>query len=340
MQGMLRPAAALLLALSFLTATSHAARAETSEVRLALVFGLGYLPAYVVRDHKLLEKHARALSLPDVKLTISKVGGGPVANEMLLSGVADLAAGGSTILMTLWDRTRTRDNAVRGVLSLSDMPVYLITTDPRIRSIADYTGEDRIAVSGVKVTLQALVLEMAAARQFGWDQRFRLDPFTVSLPHPDAVIALLSGKHEVKSHVATVPYNLQELADPRARLLLSSFDLAGGSHSAVVLFGSERWKNQNPTVYRAVVAAFEEAIDFINSDHEAAADIYLREEASVLTKAQIVEILRAKKDLIFTSRPRAIKLFADFMQSVGLLKKKPDSWKDLFFENNHDKDGS
>jgi NitT/TauT family transport system substrate-binding protein len=164
--------AALLLTLSFLTGTNHVARAETSEVRLALIFGLGYLPAYVVRDHKLLEKHAHALGLPDVKLTISKVGGGPVANEMLLSGVADLAAGGSTVLMTLWDRTRTRDNVVRGVLSLSDMPVYLITTDPRIRSIADYTDEDRIAVSGVKVTLPALLLQMAAAKQFGWDQRF------------------------------------------------------------------------------------------------------------------------------------------------------------------------
>ena len=132
----------------------------------------------------------------------------------------------------------------------SELPMRLLDeiAQHRERSVLiRQDGTDRIAVSGVKVTLQALVLQMAAAKQFGWDQRFRLDPFTVSLPQPEAVVALLSGRHEVKSHVATVPYNFQELADPRARLLLNSFDVTGGSHSAVVMFGSARWKNQNPT---------------------------------------------------------------------------------------------
>ena len=36
------------------------ANAETNEVRFAQLYGLTYLPAYVVYDEKLIEKHAAA----------------------------------------------------------------------------------------------------------------------------------------------------------------------------------------------------------------------------------------------------------------------------------------
>ena len=43
------------------------------------------------------------------------------------------------------------------------------------------------------VTDQAVTLQMAAAKEWGWDQRFRLDPLTISVSNPDGMAALLSG---------------------------------------------------------------------------------------------------------------------------------------------------
>ena len=38
--------------------------------------------------------------------------------------------------------------------------------------------------------------------------------------------------------------------------------------------------------------------------------------------------------------PRGIQEHADFMYKIGTLKHRPESWKDLFWENMADKDGS
>jgi hypothetical protein len=35
-----------------------------------------------------------------------------------------------------------------------------------------------------------------------------------------------------------------------------------------------------------------------------------------------------------------MKLFTDFMYKSGTLKNSPDSWKDIWFDNNWDKAGS
>ena len=198
---------AALLAALFLSRASTVAQAETTDIRIAHGYGLSYLPVYVVQDQKLIEKHGAALGLPGTKPVLNQVISATVANELLLSGSIEIATGGVTVLMTIADRTSGR-NTVRGIMALSETPVYLITTDPRIKSVANYREGDRIAVTGLKVTLAALLVQMAAAKEFGWDERFKLDPLTVALSHPDSVIALLAERHEVKSHAATVPTRL------------------------------------------------------------------------------------------------------------------------------------
>ena len=57
---------------------AHAASAERPEVRIVQQFGLSYLPLHVAVEQKLIEKHARAAGLGDVKITLSKLGSGGV----------------------------------------------------------------------------------------------------------------------------------------------------------------------------------------------------------------------------------------------------------------------
>lgn len=331
--------AALLVLAAALASAPLPGRAETNEVRLVRQFGLGYLPVHVAVQEKLIEKRLAAVGLKDTKITLLQATSGAAANDYLLSGSADFAMGGATVMMTLWDKTKGNAN-VRAMMALCDSPMYLTTIDPKIKSIADYGPDDRIAVTAIKITQQALTLQMVAARDFGWDNRFKLDPMTVSLSHPDAVAALLSGKHEIKSYMATVPFYFQVAADPRVRTILTSFDVLGGSHSSFAIFNTEAFKTKNPKTYAAVAAGFDDAMALIARDKRAAAAAYLAQESSKLSADEVYGMLMRERDVHYSATPTRTQAVADFMNRVGTLKNRPASWRDMFWENVHDRPGS
>lgn len=317
----------------------RAAMAETSEVRFAQLYGLTYLPAYVVYEEKLIEKHAARLGIPAPKVTTNKLSSGPAATDALLSGNVDLAMGGFTVLMTLWDKTQGTMN-VRGVVALCESPIYLMTVDPRITSLKDFGEGDRIAVTAVKVTMQALLLNMAAAREWGWDARFKLDPLAVNMPHPTAVAALRSGQLEVKNYAATLPYNYEVLAGKNARQLMTSYDVLGGPHTVAAIWASEAWAKANPKTYEATVAAFEEATGMIEADREKAARTYAKWEASTLPIPDIVRMIGNPADITYNTVPNRSLVIAETMQKLGLIKTKPAAWTEYFHAGLHGKNGS
>ena len=55
-----------------------------------------------------------------------------------------------------------------------------------------------------------------------------LDALTVSLSHPDAQVALLSGASEITAHFSSPPFQYQQLEKPGIRTVLSSYDVLGG----------------------------------------------------------------------------------------------------------------
>src|SRR5437762_13791054 len=83
-----------------------AAAASAQEVRIARQFSMGYLQFNVMEHEKLLEKHAAALGLPDVKIAWSIFNGPNAMNDALISGSVDIVAGGVPGLVTLWARTK------------------------------------------------------------------------------------------------------------------------------------------------------------------------------------------------------------------------------------------
>src|ERR1700722_19074425 len=88
------------------------APAHAAEIRIAQLYGLGYLPVHVVVERQLIEAQAAAAGLPPVTVTPVQLSGGPTANDLLLSGQIDVAMGGVTVLMALWERTRATRNPV------------------------------------------------------------------------------------------------------------------------------------------------------------------------------------------------------------------------------------
>src|SRR3954463_12292519 len=170
-----------------------AGAAAAQEVRIARQFSMGYLQFNVMEHEKLIEKHAAALGLKDVKISWATFNGPNAMNDALITGSVDIVAGGVPGLLTLWGRTKGTPQEVRGIAALSSQPFLLNTRNPDTKSIVDLKDSDKIAVPAVKVSVQAVMLQMAAAKQWGQSSFGKLDPLTVSMAPPDATIALMSG---------------------------------------------------------------------------------------------------------------------------------------------------
>ena len=322
------------ITLALFAASASTALGADNTVRIVQQFGLSYLPLHVALDRKLIEKHAAAMGLAGVNVEVVRLGSGAAANDAIISGNVDVAMAGATVLLNLWDKTVGR-NVVKGMMAIADTPIYFNTIDPRIKSVRDFGESDRIAMTAGRGTQHAIVLQMAAAREFGWDERGKLDSLTVSMAHPDGVAALLSGGAQVKTHATTVPFIQMELAHPGVRTILKSDEVVGGRHTLIVAYAAEKWRTENPKLYAATYAGLSEAIGIINADKKAAAELYKRVESSKMDVDEIYKILLDENMLYFSATPSKIMPFADYMLKVGLLKNKVASWKDVFFDNVH-----
>src|SRR5262249_44030141 len=155
------------------------ARAEVQTVRIGETFGLTHLPSYVVEDLGLIQNHAAKRGLDDVKVVVTRVSNGNVVTDLLLSGNIEVAITGVIPFMVLWDKTRG-PGKVRAIASMSECNIFLFSTDPRISTLDDFASTDRIAMTDVKTTTWALLLQMAAAKKFGWEQRHKFEPLSVA----------------------------------------------------------------------------------------------------------------------------------------------------------------
>ncbi|CAG2157212.1 ABC transporter substrate-binding protein [Cupriavidus numazuensis] len=319
-----------LLALSAGLAISGAAHAE-GKLRIAEQFGVVYLLLNVARDQQLIEKHGKQQGV-DIKVEWTQLSGGAAVNDALLSGAIDIAGAGVGPLLTLWDRTLGKQN-VRGVASLGNFPYYLVSNNPKVKTIADFTEKDRIALPAVTVSVQSRVLQLAAAKQWGDKEYNRLDKWTVAVPHPDATAAIISGGTEISGHFGNPPFQEQELAgNPNARIVLNSYDVLGGPSSATVLYATEKFRNENPKTYRAFVDALAEAAKFATANPEAAADLYIRVNKAKIDRALLVKVLK-NPQVQFKVTPQNTFALAEFMHRVGAIRNQPKSWQDYFFQD-------
>jgi NitT/TauT family transport system substrate-binding protein len=311
--------------------------AQVKTVRLAKQFGISYLPLTIMEDKKLLEEQAKKLGV-EVRTEWLQLSAGSPMNEALISGNLDFASGGVGPLLTIWSRTRS-NLKVKGVAAINSMPIWLTTINPDVKTIKDFTENDRIALPAVKVSIQAVTLQMAAEQAFGPGQHGRLDTLTVSMSHPDGMAAMMSGRSEVTGHFTSAPFQYQELADPRVRKVVDSYDVLGGPHTFNVVWASTRFRDENPKIVEAFVAALDEAMKFINANRKEAAEIWVRAENSRMPAAEAERIIRLPENE-WTMTPKKVMAYADFMSRNGLIPARPESWKDLFFPEVHGLPGS
>jgi NitT/TauT family transport system substrate-binding protein len=301
--------------------------------------GVGFLPLLMMREHGLIEQQAAEAGLTDLRVEWLDLGGPSVMNDALISGSVDFIIAGPPGFITLWDRTRESID-VRGVAAVSALPMYLKAREPRIQSIDDITGSDKIAVTAIKVSIPAIIMQMYAADRYGPQDATRFDRYTVSMTHPDGVISMLAASSDIAAHYTSPPFHQRERRDPNVRTIMNSYDVMGGATTFTMMSTTARYRESNPDAYAAVLAALGEAMRMIEADRAAAADILIASRGDAgLSREELAELL-ADPDIQFTTTPSNTMRYADFMHSIGSIETLPASWRDLFFPEIHAAAGS
>jgi NitT/TauT family transport system substrate-binding protein len=291
-----------------------------------------------MEDQKIIEKNAKAAGLGDLKVTWATFRSSDVMNDALLSSSVDFVCLGIPGIATIWGKTRG-GMEVKAASGFNFLPLQMNTRSPNIKSIRDLTEKDKIALPAVKVSMQAIVLQMAAAQAFGETNYTKLDGLTVSMAHPDAMATFLSGGGEINNHFTSPPFAQKELEKPGITKVLNSVEVLGGPISFNVVAATSKFYNENPKLYAVFLKSLEEATAFINKDKRAAADIYIK---LTKDKSPVEDLLKIMNDpqVEYSLMPKNIMKMVEFMHKSGAIKVAPASWKDLFFPNMHSLPGS
>lgn len=317
--------------LVLLCAVAAPVRAEVSEIRISKQYGLPYLSVVVVEHEKLIEKHAKAAGLGDVKVNWVTIGSGGTSTDALLAGQLDFVTSGISNMLLLWSRT---NGQVKAVSAAAAVPLILVTRNPAVKTIADFTDKDKIAVPTVKVSMQSTILGIAARQMFGETARGKFDPLTVTMAHPDATAFLLSGSGEVNSHFSAPPYQYQAMKAPGVHAVLNSTDVMGGPATITVVFGTAKFHDANPKVIASIKAALDDAVVIIAKDRRAAADMYLAVTKEKIDAGALASMI-GEPGFDFTTAPHGTMKYAEQMYGTGVIKTKPQDWKDAFFPSAH-----
>jgi NitT/TauT family transport system substrate-binding protein len=309
---------------------------EVSEVRIGVQFGLIYLPVTIANAQGFFAQEARKAGVSEFKVNIRRFSGTPAINDALFSGSVDLGALGAPGLLIAWDKTRGN---LAGLAALGANAFILETNRPDLRSFTDLSEQDRIAVPAT-TSPQAIMMRMAAEKFYGPGQYARVDPLLVSMPHPEATIALLAGRAVITAYVATPPFIAAlRKSDKIHAVLMSKTILDGEEATGVILGGFKPFIDRNPTTSKVIIAALEDAMDFIAKNPDKAADVYLSSEAPNMSKDDVVGML-TDGSVDYSVSPTGIMQFARFMAKTGQIRTEPKSWQEVFFPSLGSRHGS
>jgi sulfonate transport system substrate-binding protein len=330
--------AAMAGGVSFLAAPAIVSAQTPLTVKFVQQRGLLYLPIDMMVSGGVLQQEATKLGLGKVDATVQTLSGPGPVTDALLSGAADYGTAALPSLLNLWDKTHGTANEVKAVGTVANGAMVLYTINPNVKTIADFTEKDRIAVPSVRISFNAMMLEMAAEKL--WNDPHRLDHLTVGLGHPDAVAALSAGygKATITAHIAVQPFTERGLKIPGAHVIADSREVFGGPLTQITLLATKQTKDKNPVLFKAVANALQESIKQASADKQAAAVLWKKANNASESVDELVHLL-SDPGFEFTSEPHRIAHFAAFLNRIGSMKSKVGDWKELFWETAHNQKG-
>lgn len=325
------------IAAGLLAALLFAGRPEAAEpLRILRPVDLGALPLLVMEHEHLIERTAEAMGLGEVKVSWGAIGA-PSATApadplaAIARGQADLAMSELVPFVAAADANSGTPGELRALAAVVQRPYVLVARKPAIHTILDFGPTDRIAVPAPAFSGPAVMLEMAAAAEWGPEHYNWLNRLVVARSDGDAADQLLAGKGGIDAHFSHSPYTDDELGDPAIHRVMDSFDIAG-PHTAAVLAGTERFAAANGELTKAVLSALQAADDYIKKTPGAAAEIFAAAAHGQNLDIPLEDLsdMIGDPDLAYRAAPAGATRLLAFMQRIGRLKHPVARWQDLF----------
>jgi len=242
--------------LALILVLSGCGKKEKTTLSIAQQFGIAYAPLNIMEEMGMLED-----KLPDMKIEWVRFGGPTGIREAMLNGEVDFGfMGVGPVLVGI-----SNGMEWKYATGISANEVALVTDNPDVHALTDFTEQDRIAILSPGCT-QYILLCMLGKEQLG--EATALDHQLVSMSHPDAMNALIADT-EVTAHFATPPY-LQEELKQGMHVVANGEDIVGGQFTFISGVAMTEFHEEYPELYNVFIETLNEAIDYINENPEEA----------------------------------------------------------------------
>ncbi len=323
MKTKIRTVGLYMLILVILVGCSSADKSQTNskEISIAEQYGLAYAPLQIMREMQILEE-----KMPELKVNWKQLGNTAAIREAMIAGEVDAGFMAIPPFLIGWDKGMQWKIATG--LSLS--PVGLVTSNPQVKSLKDFTDEDRIALPQPG-SVQHILLSMKCLEEFGDASKF--DNQLVTLSHPDGMNALMSNT-DVTAHFTSPPYLYYEL-EKGMNKILDGNEIMDSKFSFIIGVTTNKFHENNKEIYDAFLESVEEAILFINNNPEKAAQIL--SESYNIPEEELVKYLTWEGNE-YTTKVYGFNKFAEFMQHNKTIDKASFDigdvmWDDVDYEN-------
>ena len=284
---------------------------ETAKITVAYQYGLAYSPLTIMQEQGLIEKHYDG----EIKVEWINLNSGAAINEGFASGDIDVAGMGVAPFIT---------GSAAGIPykmygTISAQPHKLMTNKEEIQTISDIKPENKIALVNIG-SIQHIMLGMLAQEELG-DAK-ALDNNLVAMAHPDGMAALLAGS--VECQLTTAPYIYEEEKTEGIHEVKGLEKVWPEGNAFIVGLISEECYESQPEVYEAIVAATQEAMDYINNNQEEAAAVLAQKQD--VTIGEMMEWLQ-KPGCVFDMKLDGVMNTAKFMAECGFVETAPESFE-------------
>lgn len=287
-------------------------------IHIAYQYGIGYAPAMIAKEKGYLEQ-----LLPNVAITWQLMNSGSTINAATIAGDIDFALMGTAPFLIGIDKG-VPYKLFTGMSTY--MPTGLVCNDPEIKSLSDFTAEDRIAVVSYG-SIQHILLAMGADKYLG--DPHALDTNIIGMSNPEGFATVLAGNSEVKAQLASVHYYLRLVEHgyhdimPLDQVFMAEPTLLLGAISTETL-------EAHPEYLEAMRQALEQGRAFLREHPEEAIKILAEIEGT--TPEQMSSYL-SYPTLKFTEQTQGIFALAQFMAKAGFITKAPTSFADFATSN-------
>ena len=239
---------------------------DAAKLTIVQQYGMAYAPLKIIQEKGLIEKNYSG----DVEVDFQILNSGASINDAFVANAVDVGLMGVAPAIT---GSLNEGIPYKICTNVSAQPHRLMTNDPSIKTLKDIGEEDQIALVNIG-SIQHILLAMAAKEQLG--DAHALDNNIVAMAHPDGMTALLNDV--VKCQLTTSPFVFKEAEEDGISEVDAIESVWPAGNSFIVAVASTDLHDNNPELYEAVLAAFNDAIAFMNDEPEAAAEILCVDE--------------------------------------------------------------